>query len=136
MTESQSSNPIVLFDGICNLCNTSVRFLLAYNKKANLLFCPLQSAMANKILDDLNWKGERLNSLIFIEEEQIYTKSEAVFRISTHLIYPWKAIYHFRHLPKGFCDWIYDKIAQNRYAWFGKKSSCMIPKPDWKNRFL
>jgi predicted DCC family thiol-disulfide oxidoreductase YuxK len=130
------SHPIVLFDGICNLCNTSVRFLLAYNKKANLLFSPLQSAKGKELLDSLNWEGERVNSLIFIEAEQVHIKSEAVFKISKHLIYPWKVVYHFRHLPKEFCDWLYDVVAQNRYSWFGKKQSCMMPRPEWTDRFL
>ena len=133
---TDSSQSIVLFDGVCNLCNTSVRFLLAYNKKANLFFCPLQSTKAKQLLNSLNWEGERVNSLIFIEDKQVYIKSEAAFRISKHLTYPWKAIYHFRHFPKGFCDWLYDIIAQNRYSWFGKKQSCMMPRPEWTDRFL
>jgi predicted DCC family thiol-disulfide oxidoreductase YuxK len=133
---TDSSRSIVLFDGVCNLCNTSVRFLLAYNKKANLLFCPLQSAKGKELLDNLNWEGERINSLIFIESEQVHIKSEAIFKISKHLTYPWKVIYHFRYFPKRFCDWVYEVIAQNRYTLFGKKAYCMKPKPEWKNRFL
>ena len=133
---TDSSHPIVLFDGICNLCNTSVRFLLAYNKKANLMFCPLQSAKAKVILKRLNWEVRPMDSLIFIEDGKVYFKSEAAFKISKHLTYPWKAIYHFRHFPKGFCDWIYDVIAQNRYSWFGKQQSCMMPRPEWTDRFL
>ena len=133
---TESSHPIVLFDGVCNLCNTSVRFLLAYNRKANLHFSPLQSANAKEILKGLNWKERPMDSLIFIEDGKVYIKSEAAFKISKHLIYPWKAIHHFRHLPKGFCDWFYNLIAQNRYSWFGKQQSCMIPKEEWKYRFL
>ena len=131
-----SSHPIVLFDGICNLCNTSVRFLLAYNKKANLFFCPLQSAKAKEILKQLNWAEKAMDSVIFIEDDKVYIKSEAAFKISKHLTYPWKAIYHFRYFPKRFCDWFYDLIAQNRYSWFGKKQSCMMPRAEWTDRFL
>ncbi len=133
---TNSPQSIVLFDGVCNLCNTSVRFLLAYNKKANLLFCPLQSAKAKDLLDHLNWTGERINSLIFIEGEQVFIKSEAVFEIAKQLTYPWKALYYFRHVPERFCDWVYDIVARNRYNLFGKKAYCMAPKPEWKNRFL
>ena len=133
---TDSSHPIVLFDGVCNLCNTSVRFLLAYNRTANLRFAPLQSLKAKEILKQLNWEEKAMDSLIFIEDDKIYIKSEAAFKISKHLTYPWKAIYHFRHLPKGFCDWFYDIIAQNRYAWFGKQQSCMMPRPEWTDRFL
>ena len=133
---TDSSQSIVLFDGVCKLCNTSVRFLLAYNKKANLYFCPLQSVKAKELLDNLNWEGERINSLIFIEDDHVHIKSEAIFQISKHLTYPWKVIYHFRYLPQSFCDWVYEVIAQNRYTLFGKKAYCMAPKPEWENRFL
>ncbi len=130
------SQPIVLFDGVCNLCNTSVRFLLTYNQKKNLRFSPLQSVKAKEILTNLNWGDKPIDSLIFIENDQAYIKSEAAFRISNHLNYPWKTIYYFRHFPKRFCDWLYDRIAENRYSWFGKKPFCMIPKEEWKDRFL
>ena len=130
------SHPIILFDGICNLCNTSVSFLLTYNRNQNLHFTPLQSAKAKDILKQLNWKEKALDSLIFIEDNKVYIKSEAAFKIAKHLVYPWKIAYYFRHLPKGLCDWIYDIIAQNRYAWFGKKQSCMIPRSEWADRFL
>lgn len=133
---TDSSQPIVLFDGVCNLCNTSVRFLLAYNRKKNLLFSPLQSAKAKKRLKDLNWENKTLDSLILIENDKVYIKSEAAFKISKHLTYPWKVFYHFRYLPKGLCNWVYDLIAKNRYSWFGKKQSCMIPRTEWKGRFL
>jgi len=133
---TDSSHPIILFDGICNLCNTSVRFILAYNRKENLYFAPLQSAKAKEILKQLNWEKKAMDSLIFIEDDKIYTKSEAAFKIAKHLVYPWKVVYHFRHLPKGLCDWLYDLIAQNRYAWFGKKQSCMMPRPEWTDRFF
>ena len=133
---TDSSQSIVIFDGVCNLCNTSVKFLLAYNKKANLYFCPLQSSKAKELLNNLNWEGERINSLIFIEYEQVHIKSEAIFKISKHLTYPWKVIYHFRYFPKRFYDWVYEVIAQNRYTLFGTKAYCMTPKPEWKNRFL
>ncbi len=133
---TDSSQSLVLFDGVCNLCNTSVRFLLAYNRKKNLRFSPLQSVKAKELLKSLNWDDRTMDSLIFIEYDQAFIKSQAAFKISKHLTYPWKAIYHFRHFPKGFCDWLYDIMAQNRYSWFGKQQSCMMPKEEWKDRFL
>jgi len=136
MTQTKSSHPVVLFDGICKLCNGSVRFLLAYNRKANLRYAPLQSIKAKELLKRFNWEEKSMDSLIFIEEDKVYIKSEAAFKISKHLTYPWKAIYYFRYFPKRLCDWFYDFIAKNRYTWFGKKSSCMIPGEEWKDRFL
>jgi predicted DCC family thiol-disulfide oxidoreductase YuxK len=133
---TDSSHPTVLFDGVCNLCNTSVRFILAYNRKANLHFSPLQSLTAKELLKDLKWNDRTMDSLIFIENDQAFIKSQAAFKIAEHLVYPLKVVYHFRHLPKGFSDWLYDRIAQNRYSWFGKRQFCMMPKPEWKDRFL
>lgn len=129
------SNPIVLFDGVCNLCATSVRFLLAYNRKENLNFASLQSEYAKELLSKYNLNSFTTNTIVFIEDQQIYTKSSAVFEISKHLIYPWKTIYHFKCIPNFITDWIYELIARNRYQWFGKKNQCMVPKPEWRHRF-
>lgn len=133
---TNSSKAIVLFDGVCNLCHSSVRFLLAYNRKANLYFAPLQSSKAKELLKQVKWTENDLSSIVFIEYDKVYSKSEALFNIAKHLTYPWRIIYHFRFLPKALCDGLYKLLAQNRYAWFGKQKSCMVPKKEWTNRFL
>ncbi len=139
MTESNTyqntSNPIVLFDGVCNLCNTSVRFLLAYNRKENLHFASLQSNFAKELLAKYNLPKTDLDTVVFIEDQKISTQSTAAFEISKHLIYPWRAIEHFKHLPKSITDWFYKIISKNRYNWFGRKNECMVPKAEWKHRF-
>jgi predicted DCC family thiol-disulfide oxidoreductase YuxK len=129
------TNPIVLFDGVCKFCNTSVQFVLAYNREENIHFSPLQSDFAKQLLTQFNLSSEDINTVVFIENGKAYTKSSAVFHISKHLTYPWKALYHFKHIPKNITDWIYGLIAKNRYSWFGKKNQCMIPKPEWRKRF-
>ena len=129
------TNPIVLFDGVCKFCNTSVQFVLAYNREENIHFSPLQSDFAKQLLTQFNLSSEDINTVVFIENGKAYTKSSAVFHISKHLTYPWKALYHFKHIPKNITDWIYGLIAKNRYSWFGKKNQCMIPKPEWRERF-
>ena len=128
------TNPIVLFDGVCNFCNTSVRFILAYNRKENIHFAPLQSNFARQLLEEYNLSTD-INTVVFIENKQAYTKSAATFQITKHLIYPWKVIYYFKHLPVKITDWFYKQIAQNRYSWFGKRNYCMVPKPEWRDRF-
>ena len=139
MTENKSyhdtSNPIVLFDGVCNLCNTSVRFLMAYNRKENLHFASLQSKYAKNLLAKYNLSQTDLSTVVFIENEKISTQSTAIFEISKHLIYPWRAIENFKYLPKSITDWFYKLVAKYRYSWFGRKKECMIPKAEWKHRF-
>ncbi len=129
------SNPIVLFDGVCNLCNTSVRFLLAYNRKENLHFASLQSNFAKELLAKHNLPSTDFDTVIFIENQKISTQSKAVFEISKHLIYPWRAIENFKYLPTSITDWFYKQISKNRYMWFGRKKECMLPKAEWKYRF-
>lgn len=135
-SDQNNSNPIVLFDGLCNLCTTSVQFLLAYNRKENLQFTSLQSDFAKKLRMQYNVSNSELSTIIFIENKQVYTKSTAAFELTKHLIYPWRAIYYFKYIPKSITDWIYNLISKNRYNWFGKKNYCMIPKPEWKHRFF
>lgn len=135
-SDQHYSNPIVLFDGVCNLCTTSVRFLLAYNRTKNLHFASLQSDFAKDLLLQYKIFNSELSTIIFIEDKHIYIKSTAAFELSKHLIYPWRAIYFFKFIPKLITDWIYDLISKNRYNWFGRKDQCMIPKPEWKHRFF
>jgi len=134
-SNTKITNPVVLFDGVCNLCNTSVRFLLAYNRRENLHFAALQSEFANHLLEKMNYSNLNLRTVVFIENGEVFTKSLAIFKISKHLVYPWKIIYHFRFIPKKLTDWIYDIVAINRYNVFGRKKNCMAPKPEWQNRF-
>ena len=131
-----TSTPIVLFDGVCNLCNSSVQFLLSYNRKENLRFASLQSSFAKNLLQKLNIPFKDLNTIIFIENGKVYTKSAAIFQTSKHLIFPWKAIQYFAFIPTCISNWFYDLIAKNRYRWFGRKKKCMIPKQKWQNRFF
>jgi predicted DCC family thiol-disulfide oxidoreductase YuxK len=129
------SKPIVLFDGVCNLCNSSVQFLLSYNRKENLHFASLQSSFAKNLLQKLNIPFKDLNTIIFVENGKVYTKSSAIFQTSKHLIYPWKAIQYFAFIPTCISNWFYDLIAKNRYHFFGRKNECMIPKQKWQHRF-
>lgn len=129
-----NTNPIVLFDGVCNFCNTSVRFLLAYNRKENLHFASLQSDFAQKVLSQYG-VTPHMDTVIFIEDGNIYTKSKAFFEICKHLIYPWKAMYYFKYIPSSITNWIYDLIAKHRYKLFGKRKKCMVPRPEWRDRF-
>jgi len=131
------NTPVILFDGVCNLCNKSVNFILKHDKKKQFLFAPLQSDAATKILLQLNRKSfKNLNSIVLIYDKNIYTKSTASLYIIRKLSAPVKLLYVFIIIPKPIRDSVYDFIAKNRYKWFGKKNKCMIPSKEVADRFL
>ncbi|HEV8081401.1 MAG TPA: thiol-disulfide oxidoreductase DCC family protein [Chitinophagaceae bacterium] len=128
--------PIVLFDGVCNLCSRAVQFIIRHDKKKQFMFTSLQSEAGQKILAQYNFPLEELNSFILIENNKAYTRSTGALKIAKKLngIWPW--LYNFIIIPKIFRDSIYDLFAKNRYKWFGKKDACMIPTQELKARFL
>nr|WP_036096863.1 DCC1-like thiol-disulfide oxidoreductase family protein [Leptospira weilii] len=133
--ESQKQ-PIVFFDGVCNLCNAAVLFFIDRNRKENLRFASLQSFTAEKILGKKTELGEFPSSVLFLEEGILYQKSTAVLRIGAHLRFPWNLVSFFRWIPSSILDFVYDWIAKNRYRWFGRLDTCRILDPNLKSRFL
>ncbi|WP_456462225.1 thiol-disulfide oxidoreductase DCC family protein [Lutibacter sp.] len=127
---------IILFDGVCNLCNSSVNFIIKLDTKEQFLFASLQSDAAKEILLQFSTKKLTLDSIILIDDSNIYEKSSAALQISKHLNGGYKLLYGFIIIPKFIRDWVYDIIAENRYKWFGKKEKCMIPTSEIRNRFL
>lgn len=127
---------LVLFDGVCNLCNASVKFIIKHDKKEQFLFASLQSDAAKELLLQYNSKKITMDSIILIENNAFYEKSTAALRISKKLNGGYKLLYVFIIIPTFIRDWVYNYIATNRYKWYGKKDSCMIPTPALKNRFL
>lgn len=128
-------NPIVLFDGVCNYCNTMVNFAIRNDKKAILKFAPLQSETGKRIREEYKI-APGIDSVILIDNGRVYTYSDAAFRIAKHLPWPAKALYGFIIIPKFIRQPFYKWIARNRYKWFGKKEECMVPTSDVKARFL
>ena len=125
-------NPIVLFDGVCNLCNGAVRFILARDPQARFHFASLQSEAARRLLG-----GEGpAETIVLLEAGKSYTKSTAVLRIARHLRFPWPLLYAFAAAPRPLRDLVYDWVARHRYAWFGKRESCMAPTPELRERFM
>ena len=132
---SMQENPIVLFDGVCNYCNAMVNFAIRNDKKAILKFAPLQS-LAGKHLKEEYKIAPDIDSVILIDQDKVYTYSDAAIRIAKYLRWPAKAFYGFILIPKFIRQPFYKWIAGNRYKWFGKKEECMVPTPDVKARFL
>lgn len=127
---------IILFDGVCNLCNATVNFIIKHDKNERYLFASLQSDAAKEILLQFPEKKITLNTVVLIENNSIYEKSTAAVLIAKHLNGWSKYTYYTYYIPKGIRDGVYDFIATNRYAIFGRSKECMIPSPSVKNRFL
>ncbi|MBA2561860.1 MAG: thiol-disulfide oxidoreductase DCC family protein [Chitinophagaceae bacterium] len=127
---------IILFDGVCNLCNSAVQFIIKRDKKNYFRFASLQSAHGQELLSNYNLPLNDLNSFVLIENEKAYTRSTGALRVSKKLNKLWPLLYSFIIIPKFIRDSVYKWIAGNRYKWFGKKSECMIPSPQLKARFL
>lgn len=129
-------NAIIFFDGKCNLCNSSVNFIIKRDFDAYFKFTPLTSNFSKDFFIDKKIDFQKSNTIILYENDHLYTKSDAVLRIYKNLHFPFKQLYYLKYIPKNIRDFIYDIIANNRYAWFGKKSICMIPSAKNLNRFL
>ena len=128
---------IVLFDGVCNFCNSSVNKIIKNDKHNVFLFAPLQSDTGKKIIEFLQIDTSKIDSIILYEPSSAYyIKSEAALKIAKEFSGIWKVLQIFTLLPKQLTNIVYDFVARNRYKWFGKKESCMIPTPEMKAKFL
>jgi len=126
---------IILFDGVCNLCNGLVQFIIKRDPHAWFRFASLQSEAGRNLLQRFKLDPDSLHSIVVIDEDQAFERSEAAFRIIKRLGAPWKFLGVLKILPKFICDAFYNFIATNRYRIFGKRESCMIPTPELKKRF-
>lgn len=127
---------IVFFDGVCNLCEASVKFIIKRDNYKKFNFVSLQSVTGEKILKKHHYDKEQFDTFVLLKNEKIYTKSTAALLISKELNVPIKLLYVFIVLPKFLRDPVYLFVSKNRYKWFGKKESCLIPTPEIKSRFL
>jgi predicted DCC family thiol-disulfide oxidoreductase YuxK len=128
--------PVILFDGVCNFCNSSVNFVIKKDKKAVIQFAPLQSEKGRLFLRQFNLPPFEMKSFIFIEDGKMYMQSTAALRVCRYLKGLWPLCYGFIIVPKFIRDGIYNWIAKNRYKWFGVREQCMIPSPDVRSRFI
>lgn len=128
---------LILFDGVCNLCNSSVQYIINHDKKNLFLFAPLQSHIGKQIIDLHKIDCSNIDSIILYHSSQrVYFKSTAVLKIAYLLSFPNNMFSIFLIVPVVIRNWVYDYIAKNRYKWYGKKMSCMIPTEELKDRFL
>jgi predicted DCC family thiol-disulfide oxidoreductase YuxK len=127
---------IIFFDGVCNLCNSSIDFIIKRDKNNHFLVGALQDDFSKKILSSYDVKEDYLDSLVLLEDGKIYYRSTAALMISRRLSGLWPFFYAFIVLPVWLRDPIYDWIGRNRYRWFGKKETCRLPTSEEKSKFL
>lgn len=128
--------PLLLFDGVCNLCNSSVQFVIKHDKQKQFTFASLQSDAAKEILLQFGEINLNLDSIILITDNTVYSKSSAILKISKLIGGFYSLAIIFYLIPKFIRDKMYDFVAKNRYKWYGKREDCMIPTKELKNRFL
>jgi predicted DCC family thiol-disulfide oxidoreductase YuxK len=129
-------HPTLLFDGVCNLCNHSVQWVLLRDDTAIFRFAALQSDTGQQLLRQFGLSPEQFNTVVLVDGERIFLRSDAVLEIARRLGGGWQLLYVFKIVPRFLRDAIYNWVAQNRYRWFGRQESCMLPRPEWKGRFV
>ena len=132
-----STHSVLLFDGVCNLCNGFVQFVIQRDKEARFKFAPLQSEIAEQLLAGTMVQPHLLNSVVLVEGKMVYTHSDAALLVGRRLGGIWFVLSSVASVfPASFRNIIYNWIAKNRYRWFGQKDTCMLPTPALKSRFL
>ena len=131
-----SSHSIVLFDGVCNYCNGRVNFVIKHDKKDRFRFAALQSEVGKAILEKYHVPAVDMSSFVLIEDGKYYLRSTAALRLLKRLGGIYSLLYAFIIVPRFLRDGVYNYVARNRYKWFGKMESCMVPTKEVRGRFL
>lgn len=127
---------VILFDGVCHLCQGAVKFIIKRDPAGRFRFASLQSQAGSRMLRAAEACEESLDSVVLIERGTYYTRSAAALRIARGLRYPWPLLYALIVVPRGLRDAVYRYVAKHRYRWFGKDESCLVPTRELKERFL
>lgn len=127
---------VILFDGHCNLCSSSVQFILARDSRAHFRFLSLQDEKAADLFNSRGVRKPDTDSVVLITGSKVYTRSSAALRIAAKLRGAWPLLQVFYIIPPFLRDGVYDWIGRHRYQWFGQHDTCWLPSPEWKQRFL
>ena len=130
------SDNIVIFDGVCNLCNLAVRFIIKHDSRDIFRFTSAQSEIGEEILSRFGINTPEPESVFILQKDTLVKKSSAALAITAELDGFWKYLAILRFIPRPIRDFVYDWIARNRYRWFGKREECMLPSNETENRFL
>ena len=127
---------LVIFDGVCNLCEASVNFIIRHDTEGVFRFVPSQSELGAALQQEYDINTTGLDTVVLIRDGQVFTESDAGVRIASAFDGPWRLLGLARWVPRPLRNWVYCRIANNRYAWFGRKEVCLIPTPEVRGRFL
>lgn len=129
-------HPILLFDGVCNLCHGTVRFIVERDPDARVRFAPLQSGVGRELLAQHGLPLDTLDTVVLIEDGRAFLRGDAAIRVVAGLGGGWRLLRALLVLPRGLRDATYDFVARHRYRWFGRRDSCPVPTPEQRARFL
>ncbi len=136
LTKRVETMRVVIFDGVCNLCNKFVNLIIHRDKHRIFMFSPIGSEFSKKVEERFNVDLLQLDTVVLVENEKVFIKASAVIKICSNLGFPFNLLVVFFAIPKFFRNMIYDIIARNRYGIFGKRESCMVPNSDIISRFI
>jgi predicted DCC family thiol-disulfide oxidoreductase YuxK len=128
--------PVILFDGVCNLCNGVVKLVIRQDKKGHFKFAALQSAAGQKLLENHQLPQKEFESFLLIQNGRVYQQSDAALQVARRFSWYWQWVQVLWLVPRPLRNAVYRFIARNRYRWFGKQEACMLPTPSNKQRFL
>ncbi len=128
--------PLLLFDGVCNLCNGAVNFIIDRDHKQRFVFASLQSSLGQQVAHQYHLPENDFKSMVLIKDGKTYLKSNAALEVARDLSGGWSLLYGFKIIPKFLRNWVYDIISANRYKWFGREDQCRIPTADIESRFV
>jgi len=129
-------SPVLLFDGVCNLCNASVQWVLQHDRAGIFRFAALQSEAGQALLARVDMNAEQFDTVVLVDGDRVFTRSDAALEILQRLGRPWSWLAVLQWLPRGFRNAVYDWVARNRYRWFGRQEKCLLPRKEWASRFL
>ena len=127
---------IILFDGVCKLCSIWSQFIIKYDTQGRFKLCSVQSPEGQSILRYFEMPTDHFDTMLYVEGNQCFDKSDAFLNVIRKFGYPWRLLYVFKILPKCIRNWFYDRIALNRYSLFGKYDTCVVPSKENENRFV
>lgn len=130
------TSPVLLFDGVCNLCNASVQWVLLHDRKGIFQFAALQSETGQNLLRKWGRPTHDFDSVVLVDGDRLLLHSDVPLEIVRRIGGAWQLLYVFKIIPRPLRDAVYRWVARNRYRWFGRQAECMLPRKEWKERFI